>query len=96
MAVREKVAAVVNEIEAEHHKRGDEMRARMTRLLVEIRPLLHESQQKILDTMDAEDLRPGPPFPPPPDGARPLMNDDKEKGHYPEGFHGSGMPTVRP
>ena len=69
-AVRGKVALVVKQSEAEFRKQGDVMRARMTNLLAEIRPLLSASQQTLLDRMNADDLRPGPPQadhrPPPP------------------------------
>ena len=67
--IRAKVVVVVNEMDAEFRQRGDGMRARMMRLLTEIRPLLNAAQQNILDRMDVDDLRPGPP--PPHDGHRP-------------------------
>jgi len=71
-AVREKVGIVVKQSEAEFRKQGDVMRTRMTNLLAEIRPLLNASQQSLLDRMDADDLRPGPP-PPPQEGPRPPL-----------------------
>ena len=68
-AIRAKVAAVANEMDAEFRQRGDDMRTRMMRLLREIRPLLNTVQQGILDRMDVDDFRPGPP--PPRDGHHP-------------------------
>lgn len=65
-AVRERVALMTREAECQMRERGEVMRKRMTRLLEEIRPGLTPSQREILDRMDADDLRPGPP-PPPPD-----------------------------
>lgn len=76
-AIHAKVSLVVNEVEHEFRQRGEVMRSRMTRLLADIRPLLDPEQQKILDRMDADDLRPGPPpprrghRPPPPDAPAP-------------------------
>ncbi len=64
--VRAKVAIALKEVELDFRRHGEVMRERMTKLFLEIRPLLNAAQQKILDRMDADDLRPGPP-PPPPD-----------------------------
>ena len=60
-AVRAKVGVVIKQADAEFRRQGDTMRVRMTTLLAEIRPLLNASQQALLDRMDADDLRPGPP-----------------------------------
>jgi uncharacterized protein YneF (UPF0154 family) len=70
-AVRNKVGQVVSQAEGELRRQRDVMRGKMAHLLTEIRPLLNASQQQILDRMDADDLRPGPPpradqRPPPP------------------------------
>jgi len=77
-AVRAKVGMAVRQADVELRRQGDVMRARMTTLLTEIRPLLNATQLKVLDRMDADDLRPGPPPhegtrppPPPPDGREP-------------------------
>jgi hypothetical protein len=79
-AVRAKVEVVIVQAESEFRRQGDMMRSRMTNLLAEIRPILTVSQQAILDRMDADDLRPGPPpgegrgdrsLPPLPQGSHP-------------------------
>jgi hypothetical protein len=76
-AVRAKVALAVRQADEELRQRGDVMKARMTALLVEIRPILSAPQQDILDRMDVDELRPRPPppeggRPPPREGQRPL------------------------
>lgn len=79
-AVRAKVTVVARQADADFRTQGDMMRARMTNLLAEIRPLLNASQQALLDRMDADDLRPGPP-PGEGRGTRPLSlppQDDRK------------------
>jgi uncharacterized protein YneF (UPF0154 family) len=64
-AIQEKVVLVTRSFQEDRVKHGEIIRARMTELLNDIRPLLNETQQRILDKMDADDLRPGPPPRPP-------------------------------
>ena len=60
-SVREKVSVVTQEFERDFRQHGDVIRVRMTQLMNDIRPLLNDAQQRVLDKMDVDDLRPGPP-----------------------------------
>lgn len=64
--VQVKVAAVIQQAHEDMNRQGEMIRARMTGLLTDIRPLLNPAQQRILDRMDIDDLRPGPPRGEPP------------------------------
>lgn len=68
--VQDKVRQLTADFEKAFDSQRKVMDERSGRLLTEIRPLLNPEQQKILDGMTVEDLKPRPPprMPPPPPG----------------------------
>lgn len=95
-AVREKTRVVMQEFEKEARARDSVVRSRMTQLMKDIRPLLDENQQRILDGMTVDDLRMGPPREPPRavNGLRPPTGPRMPGAYGPQGWDGNRPPMA--